>query len=526
MNAGTGFVLLFLGLATCCVAEPTPTVGFYKLDDLRISGATSVVSERSSYSDLDVLVTVDTSGNVIAVEPINNFEKLDPAPALALIKSWKFRHPTFEGKSVNAVGRVSIAYEMQPTPPNPEVQFPISTDPIQTVVSLDRGACLGQCPDYHVSVRGDGLVEFNTGMVHFKGQPAEIHLQYNGHNVLLPGHHTAQIDPAAVANLLEKFRKAQFFGLKPEYVLPATDNPTQVLTLKIGKNRKVVTDYIGTMAGMPQDVRDLEAAVDKIAGTERWVNGNADTLIELDAARFDYQSKDAALLAAAAASKLNGYRPSPGTEQLIIGMVQRGTQLSTPIEKQTLGAILLQAAAQSGSDQLFDALVAHGIFNTVTKSALNDAFQAVGCSPAIARALVKAGADPRSSGESGTALTALRSGYSTCHATPEKTLEMASELVTLGVPLEARDNLGWTALMGCDSPELAKLLLDHGADPNVRANDGTTAVLATDDDRVALLLLRAGADPNARNEKGSVRTQAIKWHMPATLAWLDAHGIR
>lgn len=280
------------------------------------------------------------------------------------------------------------------------------------------------------------------------------------------------------------------------------------------------------MAGMPQEVGDLEEAVGDVAGTERWVSGNAETLVELDAAGFDYPSKDAGLLAAAAAWKLRGYRPTPGTEKLLIGMVKRGVVLSMPIEKQTLGAILLQTAAERGSDPLFDALVAHGVMNSVTKSILNDAFQSVGCSPALAKALVKAGADPRGLGENGTALTALRSSYSTCDTTPGKKLEMASKLIKLGVPLEARDNLGWTALMGCESPELAQLLLDQGADPKARAKDGTTPVLATDDDRVALILLRAGADPLARNDNGTVREQAVKGHMPATLAWLDAHGIQ
>ena len=103
---------------------------------------------------------------------------------------------------------------------------------------------------------------------------------------------------------------------------------------------------------------------------------------------------------------------------------------------------------------------------------------------------------------------------------------MARTLIELGVPLEARDGLGWTALMGCDSLELAQLLLSHGADPKARAKDGTTTVLATDDDRVALILLRAGADPRARNDQGSVRSSAVKYAWPATIAWLDQHGIR
>jgi len=79
--------------------------------------------------------------------------------------------------------------------------------------------------------------------------------------------------------------------------------------------------------------------------------------------------------------------------------------------------------------------------------------------------------------------------------------------------------------MGCNSPELARLLLAHGANPNARDKDGTTPLLSTDDDRVALILLRSGADPRAKDENGTVRAQAVKGRMPATIAWLDAHGI-
>ncbi len=499
-------------------------LGVYKLDDQRLSGETAVIADEASFSDLNLLVTVDTTGRVIAAEPIDNFEKLDPAPALALVRGWTFRPQTFDGKPVNVVGRVGVTYRKRPIPADTAVPFPAG-NPADTLITLERGACFGSCPDYRVTVRGDGLVEFDTGDDHFKGTAAQVHLDYNGHNVLLPGRHTAHIDPAAAAGLIERFRAAHFFGLRKEYFYNATDNPTQVLTVRIGAASKTVTDYIGTSAGMPQEVRDLEQAVDAVAGTARWVDGNAQTLDELDAAHLDYRSRGAVALAAAAASKLGGYRPAEGVEALLLGLVNRGVPLDARINGQSLGTILVQAAATAGSEALFDKLAGRGALATVPHAILDQAFARVGCSPGIARALVKAGADPHLAGGDGTALTALRGSAPTCDARPDKMLEMARALIALGVPLEARDTLGWTALMGCDSPELARLLLASGADPRARDKEGTTTVLSTDDDRVALILLRAGADPRARNENGTVRAQAIKGHMPATLAWLDAHGI-
>jgi len=505
-------------------SDPSPVVGFYKLDDQRLTGETTAIAESASFSSFDVLVTVDTTGKVIAAEPYDNYQRLDPAPALALVRGWTFRPQTFDGNPVTAVGKVSVDYRKRPIPADLSVAFPAG-NPTDTSITLERSACFGTCPDYRVTVHGDGLVEFDTGDDHFKGTAAQLHLEYNGHNVLLPGRHTAHIDPAAAARLIDRFRAAHFFGLKNEYFYGATDNPTQILTVRIGRANKKVTDYIGTLAGMPQDVRDLEQAVDTVAGTARWVDGNAQTLDDLDAAHFDFRSHAAAMLTAAAASKFSRYRAPEGAEALLLGLVSRGVPLDTRINDGTLGAMLVEVAAERGSEQLFDKLAASGVLAHAPAAALNWAFTHIGCSPQIARALVRAGADPHAASDEGTALTALRGVSPTCEEHPDRMIEMARTLIELGVPLEARDNLGWTALMGCESPEFVTLLLAHGADPKAREKDGTTPVLSTDDDRVALILLRAGADPRARNESGTVREQAIKVHMPATLAWLDAHGI-
>lgn len=510
---------------SCHANDATPLVGFHNLDDQRLTGETSIIADRGSFSDLTVLVTIDTAGKVIAAEVPDNFEKLDPAPALAKVRGWTFRPQTFDGKPVNAIGTVSIAYSQRAIPPDTAIAFPDGS-PAAASITLERGACYGSCPDYRVTVHGNGLVEFDTGDDHFKGTAAQVHLEYNGHNVLLPGRHTAHVAPAAVAGLFEKFRAAHFFGLKKEYVYNATDSSTQMLTVRVGAASKTVTDYIGTQAGMPQEVRDLEEAVDAVAGAARWVEGNAQTLAELDAAHFDFHSPNSAKLAAAAASKLYGYRPPVGVETLISGLIDRGAPLDTKIGDTSVGSALLRAATIQGRDALFEKLVQRGVLAAMPPPALNEAFARVGCSPKIARALVDSGADPHSVGAHGTALTALRGGVAPCGENPEKIMEMARTLIELGVPLEARDGLGWTALMGSESPEFVQLLLAHGANPKAHAGNGTTAVLATDDDRVALVLLRVGADPRAHDDHDTVRSNGVKRRWPATLAWLDAHGIQ
>ncbi len=515
--------LLLLVLIACQAGAAPPRVGFYKLDSQRLSGATGVSSTHAAPTDLSVIVTIDTQGHVIDAEAAYVVGGMDPKPGLAAVRQWTFRPQTFEGRPVVAVGMVSISYHVPEIAANPAIPFP-ADDGANTEITLERGACFGTCPDYRVTVTGDGTVRFTTSRDHFAGTAAEVHQDYNGNNVLLPGDHVAHIDPGAVKRLLDQFRAARFFGLKNVYFASITDSSTQRLTLRVGGKSKVVTDYVGTMVGMPQAVRDLEEAVDSVTGTARWVDGDADTLAWLDEQHFDFRSPAALKLAAAVAWHLNDYGAPTHSDALILGLVERGVPLDGRIGDATLGQMLVGAAARGGKEALFARLVAAGQLAAMKQGALSEAFQQVGCSPAIAQALVKAGADPHAVGGDGSALNALSGSVPACGEDEARTLAMATTLIGLGVPLEARNNLGWTVLMGCDSPALAALLLAHGANPNARSKD-MTALLSTDDDRVALLLLRAGADPHARNDRGSLREQAIKGHMPATLAWLDAHGV-
>ena len=47
-----------------------------------------------------------------------------------------------------------------------------------------------------------------------------------------------------------------------------TDGPTYIASLQIGNNAKKVIDHIGSYAGMPAVVSDLEGQLDAISGDE------------------------------------------------------------------------------------------------------------------------------------------------------------------------------------------------------------------------------------------------------------------
>jgi len=51
-----------------------------------------------------------------------------------------------------------------------------------------------------------------------------------------------------------------------------------------------VTDYVGTEAGLPLAIRNLEAEVDEVAGTARWVKGDESTSASLEDEKWPFAS--------------------------------------------------------------------------------------------------------------------------------------------------------------------------------------------------------------------------------------------
>ncbi len=122
------------------------------------------------------------------------------------------------------------------------------------MITLQRGVCYGFCPDYTVTISGDGQVT------------------YTGRRfVNVVGEQRATIPAADVQGLLQRFDAVNFDGLRDSYRAQVTDLPTFTVTLERNGRRKVVVDYGGISAGMPQAVRDLQNEIDRVANTARWV---------------------------------------------------------------------------------------------------------------------------------------------------------------------------------------------------------------------------------------------------------------
>lgn len=121
-------------------------------------------------------------------------------------------------------------------------------------ITLTRGVCFGFCPDYTVTVRGDGQV------------------RYEGRRfVNAVGERTATIPAEAVEGLVRRFDEIGFDNLRDAYRAQVTDLPTYVVSITRNGRTKRVLDYGGTGDGMPRSVRELQDEIDRVAGTAQWV---------------------------------------------------------------------------------------------------------------------------------------------------------------------------------------------------------------------------------------------------------------
>lgn len=198
-------------------------------------------------------VLVDGRGEVEAVrfnDQIGDLSHATRAAAAEAVREawWRDVRP---GQTIRSSQWVRVLPPVRT--PTRHIPFP-DTNGKPISIYLERTGCFGTCPAYLTTLRSDGTV-------YFCGR-ADVHAL---------GWQTGRIEPKDFNALVELFRRADVFSLEDEYTAEVTDNPTYIVGINIGGQKKVIVDYVGDEAGMPPIVTRLQDAIDKAAGTERWI---------------------------------------------------------------------------------------------------------------------------------------------------------------------------------------------------------------------------------------------------------------
>jgi hypothetical protein len=409
--------------------------------------------------------------------------------------------------------------------------FPNVTDPNRLSLQLSRSGCYGSCPSYTVIIRGDGTVSYRGNRY-----------------VSIPGEHVSRIDAAKVTALLERFRAANFFGLRDSYSAYVTDVPTYEISVRVGDRAKVIGDRFGERAGMPTAITELEEAVDLAADSARWVTSSPATLEAMRTAGIALKSQDAgrilrtavssgdlvtvrALLVAGTPVSVSPNSPKPSNE---LAFDQPSTQSLLELAVESRGDRLQMLRIVLTSVTLREELggLQQALANTVISGDTD-----------LAVALINAGAD-----------TSARFGdRSDKQRKPDRTYlmlaaasgvwEMIDDALSRPHNIRAVDSEGRTALFhlaysapqtedifplvdrflaaGADRAELDQILLGtcqpnwipglvvRGGNINVRGKGGNTPLFQPCTVEGVQALLDAGSDPTLRNDEGKTAVEQV-----------------
>lgn len=473
---------------------------------------TKLRDESAFFAGIRLRLVVDEAGNVAAVTAEQGPAEAVPA-AVAEARNWKYK--PFEKDGEPVIAKITDYVRLLPPEDLPKThqEFPQLGSPAGVVMTLLRTVCYGTCPSYSVEIHGDGTVLY-------KGESF----------VVVAGEHRDHISPEQVDELVDAFRKADYFSLKDEYSYNVTDNPTYTTTFQVDQIKKTVTDYVGELAGMPEAVSDLERTIDRVAGTQKWIQGTADTAPTLKKEGWDFKSEEAAKTMARAAAN--------GSSEFVKDLLKEGTGGTV---KDEAGYSALAAAAAAEDSKTLQLLMKAGVGkdDIVAKTRALGAAALKGDLETVEQ-LIAYGADPKSvSGGEYEGMTVLMagatsgvpkvverilSGHPDLNARDEKGRtalwyvcegndywdekrhanrgEVIHLLARAGADLDAQDEEGNAALHSAYYEGVARALIEDGADVNIRNKVGETPLMSNFSVAAAKLLVAAGADIHAKDDQG------------------------
>ena len=200
-----------------------------------------------------------TSGDTTRVATATTTPRVDSAAAAAA-GSTDASPAAPRGTAATTPGASTAAAADTSTTPRPRVR----EAPGGLAVTLERRPCHGTCPVYRVSVR-----ELTDG---------RAAVRYAGErNVARTGAATDTVGRAAVARLAAAVERADYFALPARYAFRepscpayATDAPVALTTVRRGTRAHGVEHDYGCAAA-PETLTALEATIDSVARTARWV---------------------------------------------------------------------------------------------------------------------------------------------------------------------------------------------------------------------------------------------------------------
>ena len=227
---------------------------------------------ENNFLSVELSVIINLNGRVESAKPIRGPERFyAQAQEMEMHRAFEPIHDK-DGSIV----RAHFTDAVQITPPEKwsdhSTPFPQPIDRTSFHITLQRTVCYGSCPGYTVSISG-------TGQVLWEGGP---------YAVAVPGTHHATLSPRSIDDLIDAVRASRILDARDEYRAGWTDNPTYTVSVDINGLHKQVIDYIGIIVGMPTSIRELENTVDRMAGTDKWIVGNADLLPSLRAEHWDF----------------------------------------------------------------------------------------------------------------------------------------------------------------------------------------------------------------------------------------------
>ena len=478
---------------------------------------------RFPWPQIQLEAVADENGDVTYVHVTSTYDDgLYPGweeffpKAIDVAKSWKFRSFERNGKPVAARFLEYVNIVPPEQLPTTHVPFPEIQDWNKLQITLERTSCFGTCPAYKVEIHGDGSMVY-TGT----------------RFVPITGEHRDHISREAVEQIVEAFRRADYFSLRDKYIQSVTDNATYRTSISIGGQTKSVTNYVGEEVGMPQTVTDLENAIDHVADTAKWIRGDAATLPALKSENWNFNSPQAAttLVRIARLGSADAVRELIAAGVAVNGKDEVGSgPLAAAVcgefgySNDNFGVIPVLIEAGAGRDnpaEMNKALICAARAGDLDAT----------------RLLLKAGASPEATDNSGNAplIEAASSGVP----------QVVEEVLKQHPNINARNQMGKTAIFAAavyyvswedhdiDHPAVIRLLAKSGADLNAQDQDGNTALHVTHDLDSAKALIQLGARINILNNEGdtplintcSAEVAKLLIHAGADPATRNIHGL-